>query len=315
MNRNVLLAGIMLFLFILLAGCAALPEKDSSFAGSGSPVDSGIIADDSGSLASSGNPVGSGAVADAPVSTPRADAQRAALYKKIDESGYPAGIAFVGFVGHKAKQDDLRSYIKNSKYAEKYAFLCDAPLVDAGGAELYAVITTRKSCSAAVYKADIGEDGNYTVLTDKALYPGKGEDCFLLRCNVSEVCSNAAILVATGDKHFFAYPMISGKDGRIGETGCYDFSVYSGGEGVQEDIMNAYSLLLGTDEVKKYIDKGMTLQYTHQTQVIDGRSCWVFALGTDRDDQFVREQYYGVCDNLIYAYDVVRDVWNKLDAG
>lgn len=26
-------------------------------------------------------------------------------------------------------------------------------------------------------------------------------------------------------------------------------------------------------------------------------------LGTDHDDQFVREQLYGVCDNLIYIHD------------
>ena len=28
------------------------------------------------------------------------------------------------------------------------------------------------------------------------------------------------------------------------------------------------------------------------------------------DEQFVQEQLYGVCDNQVYAYDVMGDAWN-----
>ena len=45
------------------------------------------------------------------------------------------------------------------------------------------------------------------------------------------------------------------------------------------------------------------------TQLIDGNTCMVFALGTDRDEQFVREYYYGVCGNLVYVYDAIDDTW------
>ena len=71
---------------------------------------------------------------------------------------------------------------------------------------------------------------------------------------------------------------------------CYDFSIY-GGEGGVQDCINS----------------GMSVQYTGETEVIGGKPCMVFALGTDRDDQFVCERYYAVCDNLVYSYDAEGD--------
>lgn len=85
--------------------------------------------------------------------------------------------------------------------------------------------------------------------------------------------------------------------------------------GVQDDVMIAYGLLLEADEVKYYTELGMSVQYTGQVEVIEGRSCWVFALGTEHDEQFVRERYYAVCDNLIYSFDTEDDAWNVLGAG
>ena len=52
--------------------------------------------------------------------------------------------------------------------------------------------------------------------------------------------------------------------------------------------------------------------YTGDTQMIEGRTCLLFVLGTDSEGQFVRERYYGVCDNLIYVYDAVSDTWAVL---
>lgn len=52
--------------------------------------------------------------------------------------------------------------------------------------------------------------------------------------------------------------------------------------------------------------------YTGTTQWIEGRSCLLFALGTDSEEQFVRERYYGVSDNLIYTYDAVSDTWSAV---
>lgn len=84
--------------------------------------------------------------------------------------------------------------------------------------------------------------------------------------------------------------MLSGATDQIDIVDCYDFSIY-GGEGGAQD----------------YINSGMSVQYTGETEVIEGKPCMVFALGTDRDDQFVRERYYAVCDNLVYSYDAEGD--------
>lgn len=91
--------------------------------------------------------------------------------------------------------------------------------------------------------------------------------------------------------------MLSGATGQIDTVDCYDFSIY-GGEGAQD-----------------YINSGMSVQYTGETEVIEGKPCMVFALGTDRDDQFVRERYYAVCDNLVYSYDAEGDALFVLGAG
>ena len=47
--------------------------------------------------------------------------------------------------------------------------------------------------------------------------------------------------------------------------------------------------------------------------MVEGRECLIIALVTDRDEQFVREYLYGVCDNLIYTYDAISDTWAALD--
>ncbi len=111
--------------------------------------------------------------------------------------------------------------------------------------------------------------------------------------------------------------MSSEKDGRSDDPDVCDSSIYAddSSENYDNDVIIAYGLLSEADEVRYYTEMGMSLQYTGQTQIIDGRSCWIFALGTEHDDQFVREFYYGVCDNLIYSYDAVNDTWNVLGAG
>ena len=258
------------------------------------------------------------------------DPELARLRKTIEEEGHVVGMAYLGFVSLDASEPAMRQYLKQSHYAGMYSFLSDAPLVDAGGYDLYAVVTTRKDSAVSVYPAGIGEDGTYDVDTSRALYKGKGLDCFLLRCNVSEIHSNAAVSVRAGGKRLLMYPMLSGKDGRLDLSEVYDFSIYFDDGGYQEETGSAGSgemlsddetsiriaseLLCETDEVKNYIEQGMLVMYTGEHQVIDGRECWIFALGTERDGQFAGELYYGVSDNLIYSYDALNDTWYVLSA-
>lgn len=174
---------------------------------------------------------------------------------------------------------------------------------------------------ASVYRAEITDNGEYSVKTDDAIYKysGYGIDYFLLRCNESEIHSNVSLFFEKGNSSFSVFPMLSGMDGHLVAENFYDFSIYSdyGDDSEAEDknVTIAREILLESQEVQYYINIGMSVQYTGQIQEIYGRPCWIFALGTNRDDQFVRERYYGVCDNLVYCYDALNDTWEVLGNG
>ncbi len=256
-----------------------------------------------------------------PATTVQKDTDLSKLQKTILDNKEAVGIAYIGYVGHEANEKEVLNFVKNSQYADKYDFLCESPLVNAGGAELYAVVIADVKYSASVYRAEITDNGEYSVKTDDALYnySGNGIDYFLLRCNESEIHSNVSLYFKKGNDSFSVFPMLSGMDGHLVAEKFYDFSVYTdyvnNSEPEDRNVEIAREILSESQEVQYYINKGMSVQYTGEIREIDGRPCWIFALGTDRDDQFVRERYYGVCDNLIYFYDTLNDKWEVLGRG
>ena len=158
----------------------------------------------------------------------------------------------------------------------------------------------------------ITEDGEYADDKSNPLCIGDPGEVLLLRCNLSEIYSNVLIAVTDGGGALDFRPSLSMENGHLQEiAGVYDFSKY---EDVPDDlsVQIAAVILSEADEVKLALENGMKIMYTGDTQVIDGRTCLLFALGTDSGEQFVRERYYGVCDNLIYAYDAVSDTWAVL---
>lgn len=256
-----------------------------------------------------------------PATTVQNDTDLSKLQKTILDNKEAVGIAYIGYVGHEANEKEVLNFVKNSQYADKYDFLCESPLVNAGGAELYAVVIADIKYSASVYRAEITDNGEYSVKTDDALYnySGNGIDYFLLRCNESEIHSNVSLYFKKGNDSFSVFPMLSGMDGHLVAEKFYDFSVYTdhvnNSEPEDRNVEIAREILSESQEVQYYINKGMSVQYTGEIREIDGRPCWIFVLGTDRDDQFVRERYYGVCDNLIYFYDTLNDKWEVLGRG
>ena len=80
----------------------------------------------------------------------------------------------------------------------------------------------------------------------------------------------------------------------------------------EKDIEIAYSVIAENEEIKSLLESGMVIAYAGYTENIDGRECYVFVLGTDHEDHIVNEYFYGVCDNLIYVYDVLDDSWNAV---
>ena len=302
---------IALLLSAILCGCAVNERDNSSRSASGA----GNSGSETSKESSNVSEPASSSEKSAPESAPeRIDPLVEELCEQMNEGGYSAGMAFVGFVD--PASNDVKDCLKNSKTAEKYAFLRSAPIIDVGGDELYAVVTN-KNCSAVVCPVELTENAEYDVKTYDILYKIGGAEYFLLRCNISEIYSNAAVLFSSPDEDINEFPMRSGRDGRLcAAEGVLDFTIY--GDNVAEDDKNikiATEILMEYAEVSERVKQGMTLMYTEEKQIIDGRECYIFALGTNHEEQFVREYLYGVCDNLVYSYDALNDLWYVLGVG
>ena len=275
-----------------LCGCAVLPEKTPSY-----PVESRIP--------------GSSSVKQ-PNNTNADDTALAALRQKINYHGKGAGVAFIGYVESGSTEAELRSYITNSKVGKSYPFILNAPIFLTEGQELYAIVPPCDKGRITVFASGITEDGQYTDDRTHPLYEGKQGETVLLRCNLSEIYSNVLISATDGGGAVLFRPSVSLKDGHLtNELSVYDFSIYEETPD-ERSVQIATEILLEADEVKVAVESGMKIMYTGDTQMIEGRTCLLFALGTDKEDQFVRERYYGVCDNLIYVYDAVSDTWAVL---
>lgn len=153
--------------------------------------------------------------------------------------------------------------------------------------------------------ATLNTDGIDGIRT--AMKPG---EALVLRCNFSEIYSNVLVSVTDGGGAIDFHPSISLMDGHLAElAGVYDFSVYEETPD-ERSVEIATEILLEYGEVRQGLENGMKLMYTGESEIINGGSCMLFVLGTDNGEQFVQEQLYGVCDNLIYIYDVFTDTWN-----
>ena len=241
------------------------------------------------------------------------EAAFAALQKKIAQSGSAVAVAFIGYVDSESSEVDLRTYVAGSETGKEYPSLSHAPLYMAEGQELYAIIPPNDKGTIIVYPSMITEDGEYADDKSNPLHVGEPGEPLLLRCNLSEIYSNVLIAATDGGGAMDFRPSLSMENGHLQEiAGVYDFSTYEEMPD-ERSIQIATELLLETEEVKQAVMQGMKVMYTGDTQWIEGRPCLLFALGTDSEEQFVRERYYGVCDNLVYRYDAISDTWSTVE--
>lgn len=279
-------------LVCFLCGCSVLPEKAPSYP--------------------DGSQVSDGSSLKEPDSTTAEDPSLTALQKKINYNGKGAGVAFIGYVDSESSEVDLRTYYASSETGKAYPDLADAPLYMAEGQELYAIIPPNDKGTIMVYPSTMTDDGEYAEDKSNPLCIGEPGEVLLLRCNLSETYSNVLITVTDGGGALDFRPSLSMENGHLQEiAGVYDFSIYEETPD-ERSVQIATEILLEADEVKDAVEHGMKIMYTGNTQMIEGRTCLLFALGTEREDQFVRERYYGVCDNLIYVYDAASDAWAVL---
>lgn len=292
MKRIVLLFCTAMLFICSLCGCSASPEKNPLIPG--------------------GDTIPGGNTAKDPDDKNTEEAAFAALQKKISQSGSAVAVAFIGYVDSESSEADLRAYVAGSETGKEYPSLSRAPLYMAEGQELYAIIPPHDKGTITVYPSMMTEDGEYADDRNNPLHVGEPGEPLLLRCNLSEIYSNVLIAATDGGGAILFRPSLSMENGHLQEiAGVYDFSTY---EEVPDErsIQIATELLLETDEVKQAVMQGMKVMYTGNTQWIEGRPCLLFALGTDSEEQFVRERYYGVCDNLVYSYDAISDTWSTV---
>ena len=259
-----------------------------------------------------GSQVSDGSSLKEPDSTTAKDPALTALQQKINYNSKGAGVAFIGYVDSESSEVDLRAYYAGSETGKAYPGLVYAPLYMAEGQELYAIVPPCAAGRITVYASAMNENGQYADDREHPLHSGKPGEPLLLRCNLSEIYSNVLISATDGGGAILYRPSISLENGHLAaEQSVYDFSIYEETPD-ERSVQIATEILLEADEVKDAIEHGMKIMYTGDTQMIEGRTCLLFALGTDSEDQFVRERYYGVYDNLIYVYDTVSDTWAVL---
>ena len=236
------------------------------------------------------------------------------LQSSIAEKNCMLGVGFFGYVDSESSEAAVRAFAANSTLAQSYSFLAGCTPVLTQGAELYAFVPANQSIAITVCPAEVSAAGNYIDRKNAPIYTGKPGEAVVLRCNLSEVCANVLITATNGKNTLEYHPMLSMKDGHVATVpGCHDFTGYEKTE--EEQAQSASELLAATDEVRDALQRGMKLLYTGNMQVVDGRQCLLFALGTEHEEQFVQEQLYAVSDDRIYAYSAVADSWEPLGAG
>ena len=300
MKQFPLRLGVMLLLVSLVCGCERKTGKTNSNP-DGSQHQNGQLVTIPGN-----NKIADDDKAEAEAS------ELAILQKQIGQNSYRAGVALLGYVDSELSMTDLSIYLEANAFIEIYPFLSDAAYFMTEGQELYAIVPPNDKGRITVYASEITEEGEYIDEKSTPLFQGKPGEVLVLRCNFSEIYSNVLISVTDGGSAMEFRPSISLKDGHLTELeGVYDFTEYEDFSDGQS-IEIALEILQEIDEVRQGLEQGMSLMYIGNTDEIDGGCCMLFALGTDSDEQFVQEQLYGVCDNRVYAYDVMGDAWNIL---
>ena len=312
MKRKVLMFCIATLLVCSLCGCVALPGENPSYPGESQNHNISSVPGSEPESKPGSEPESEPESKPEPEDTNSEDPALTALQQKINYHSKGAGVAFIGYVDSESSEVDLRAYYASSETGKVYPDLVYAPLYMAEGQELYAIVPPCAAGRITVYASAMNENGQYADDREHPLHSGKPGEPLLLRCNLSEIYSNVLISATDGGGAILYRPSVSLENGHLAaEQSVYDFSVYEK-QPDERAAETAMELLRGQKEIQKALQRGMKLLYTGDKQMIEGRTCLLFALGTDREDQFVRERYYGVCDNLIYVYDAVSDTWAVL---
>ena len=242
------------------------------------------------------------------------DNSLAMLQDEISQNGCMVGVSFIGYMSN-SSEVELRDYIANSDNGRTYPFLNTAMLLTTEGDELYAIVPPNEQGTVTVYPSTMSETGEYVDDKSNPLFEGLPGEPVIVQCNLGDFYSNVLVTVTDGGGAIDLRPGLSGEDGRLfKESWLYDFSVYE--KPLDETaIEEATQLLLQVEEIKLAMQQGKSIMYTGDMQLINGQTCLLFTLGTGHGEQFVRESYYAVGDDSLYAFDSIYGTWNVLGMG
>lgn len=150
-----------------------------------------------------------------------------------------------------------------------------------------------------LYENDVQESVLYNIATDK-ISEILGEDLF----------PGEVYLVQTDEK------------GHIIKFIDPDYENYFGNDTSDEIDFETQELVKNIMEnevevIKDYLNAGMAMLITGETIFLDGELCYLVSLGTNHEEQFVKEFHFAVNTSMreIYQYDVLTDVWEPLAKG
>lgn len=153
--------------------------------------------------------------------------------------------------------------------------------------------------SMTLYENDVPESILYNILPDKAqdilsddLFPGA---VYFIQTDAD------GNIIDFIDSEFKAFI----EDGFEEEDWGEDSGMYEIDELVFDIIEN------DVEEIKEYLNAGMSILYEGEIINLDGEDCYQVVLGTNHEESFVQEIFYAVntSSRQVYRYDVITDAW------
>ena len=141
------------------------------------------------------------------------------------------------------------------------------------------------------YENDISESILYNI-SDKKKIDILGDDLF------------------PGDVYFVQ----TNENGDITDFISADYKNYIDNGSITSEIKTKVIDILESNvyEVDEYLNLGMSILFDGETIMLDDEEYYVVSLGTNHEDNFVREIYYAVnvYTEQVYLYDVINDSWD-----
>ena len=207
----------ILALFLVFALALSLTACGKTEPSKVDPIDSGKLEESSSSQVSS-SAQESEPQPQLPADLANEDYQ--GLVENLSYAEAVCGVAYVGFV-EGPFGDGYRGFIEEqTELMEVYSFVAEIPAdryVETDGYDLYCIVPTDKDCSVKVEEVYFPEETDaYEPVVGEIIYQSETGEPILLRCNESEIFSNALVTITTADgKEKSFSPYMSLMDGSL----------------------------------------------------------------------------------------------------